>query len=49
MREYQQLMAKMKNKTITTEEKNRLFILAFGSDFMASNDKGKRKQYKEKF
>ena len=42
-------MEKMKNKTITTEEKNRLFVLAFGSEFMASNDKGKKKQYKEKF
>ena len=45
MKEYLQLTEKLSNKTITSEEKKRLFELAFGSKFMNSNDKGEIKTY----
>jgi len=39
------LNAKLQAKTITAEEKTLLFNLAFGEEYMASNDKGKKKKY----
>lgn len=41
------LYAKLLNNTITPEEKNLLFDLAFGTEFMNSNDKGTLKEYNE--
>ena len=45
MKEYLQLTEKLSNKTINLEDKKRLFELAFGSNFMNSNDKGAIKEY----
>tara|TARA_A100000171_G_C2138883_1_gene152849 strand:- start:4956 stop:5096 length:141 start_codon:yes stop_codon:yes gene_type:complete len=45
MQEYKLLHAKLVNKTITKQEQKRLFDLAFGNEFMASNDKGTLKEY----
>lgn len=45
MKEYNELSAKLSNGTITKIEKKRLFQLAFGDDFMKSNDKGAIKEY----
>lgn len=45
MGEYEKLHAKLINGTITEKQKKRLFLLAFGSDFMKSNDKGTIKEY----
>lgn len=45
MKEYNLLHAKLVNKTISKEEKKRLFLLAFGNEFMESNDKGTLKEY----
>ena len=42
-----ELKAKQASKTITTKEKNELFSIMFGEDFMQSTDKGARKQYSE--
>ena len=39
------LMAKLQAKTITKLEKSQLFSLAFGDEFMSSNDKGRKKKY----
>ncbi len=39
------LMQKLQAKTITKEEKTLLFSLAFGDDYMNSNDKGEIKTY----
>jgi hypothetical protein len=39
------LMAKLQAKTITVEEKSLLFSIAFGNEFMSSNDKGELKEY----
>jgi len=47
MKEYNLLYNKLINKTITPEEKNLLFDLAFGTEFMNSNDKGTLKEYNE--
>tara|TARA_Y100001938_G_C8041734_1_gene406509 strand:+ start:238 stop:381 length:144 start_codon:yes stop_codon:yes gene_type:complete len=44
-REYIELTEKLANKTILPHEKKRLFELAFGKKFMASNDKGTIKEY----
>ena len=46
MEEYNLLHEKLSKGTITKEEKDRLFILAFGSKFMKSNNKGKKVTYK---
>jgi len=45
MKEYLKLSEKLSNKTITPQEKKRLFELAFGSKFMNSNDKGAIREY----
>ena len=45
MQEYNLLHAKLVNKTITKQEEKRLFDLAFGNEFMESNDKGTLKEY----
>lgn len=42
---FETLSAKLSNKTITKQEKNELFLLAFGEDFMKSKDKGSKKTY----
>ena len=39
------LSAKLQAKTITVGEKKLLFSLAFGDEYMDSNDKGKKKKY----
>ena len=46
MKEYNVLYSKLINKTITKLEEERLFKLAFGTEFIASNDKGTLKEYK---
>ena len=46
MKEYKLLYKKLMNNTITEKEKNKLFNLAFGSEFMNSKDKGTLKEYK---
>lgn len=46
MKEYNLLYTKLINKTITKQEEKRLFELAFGTEFMKSNDKGTLKEYK---
>ena len=45
MKEYNLLYNKLINKTITKQEEKRLFLLAFGTEFMKSNDKGTLKEY----
>lgn len=44
MEEYKKLNEKFQNKTITEEEKERLFVLAFGQEFM--NDTNPYKKWK---
>lgn len=44
-REYERLHSKLKDGTATQEEKDRLFVLAFGTEFMKSDDKGRLKEY----
>ncbi len=39
------LMAKLQSKTITAEEKELLFSIAFGDKFMSSDDKGSKQFY----
>ena len=39
------LMAKLQAKTITAEEKKLLFSIAFGNEFIASDDKGSKQFY----
>ncbi len=46
MKEYNLLYNKLINKTITKQEEEKLFKLAFGTEFMKSNDKGTLKEYK---
>jgi|TARA_R100000482_G_scaffold84975_1_gene33903 hypothetical protein len=41
------LQAKQAAKTITADESQELFAIMFGEEYMASNDKGSRKQYAE--
>ena len=43
--EIKELEQKLASKTIKPHEKKRLFELAFGKEFMASNDKGRIKEY----
>jgi hypothetical protein len=43
---YNKLIKKLKNNTITKQEKKLLFEMAFGKRFMNSNDKGRLKEYK---
>jgi len=45
MKEYNLLYKKLISKTITKQEEKRLFELAFGTDFIKSNDKGTLKEY----
>ena len=45
MEEYDMLHKKLIDKTITPTELNRLYVLAFGEEFMNSNDKGTLKEY----
>jgi hypothetical protein len=47
MLEYENLYSKLQNNTITKLEKKRLFELAFGNEYMNSNDKGTLKEYEE--
>ena len=42
-----ELQAKQAAKTITAEETKELFAIMFGEEYMASEDKGSRKQYAE--
>ena len=44
-KEYNLLTNKLKKKTITKSEQKRLYILAFGEDYIKSNDKGSLKEY----
>jgi len=46
MEEYKILSDKLSKGTITKEEKEKLFVLAFGEQFMKSNNKGKKVTYK---
>lgn len=48
MEEYKILSDKLSKGTITKKEKERLFVLAFGTEFMNSNNKGKKITYKTK-
>lgn len=43
--EFERLYSKFINGTATRDEKNRLFVLAFGTEFMESDDKGTLKEY----
>ena len=43
--EYSRLSEKLSAGTITPKEKERLFILAFGEDYMKSKNKGKKRKY----
>lgn len=43
---YKMLSNKLKKKTITKEEMLLLNLLAFGSDYVNSNNKGELKEYK---
>ena len=45
MKEYNLLNKKLQNNTITKSEKQRLFQIAFGTEFLNSNDKGTLKEY----
>jgi hypothetical protein len=45
MQRYNELHAKLVNKTITAAEKTELFQLAFGADYMASENKGAKVSY----
>jgi hypothetical protein len=47
MKEYNLLNEKLQNNTITKLEMERLYQLAFGNEFMNSNDKGTLKEYEE--
>ncbi len=42
MKEYNLLNKKLQNKTITKEEKKRLFELAFGTKFMENKNPNKK-------
>ncbi len=42
---YNSLREKMINNTITKEEKTLLFEMAFGKEYINSNDKGTLKEY----
>tara|TARA_R100000278_G_C5384804_1_gene133864 strand:+ start:144 stop:281 length:138 start_codon:yes stop_codon:yes gene_type:complete len=44
MKEYNKLYNKLQNNTITKSEKDRLYVLAFGEDFM--NDKNSNKKWR---
>jgi len=46
----EQMIDIIKNKKISkcsSIEREQVMVFAFGAEYMASNDKGKRKQYKE--
>ena len=45
MEEYDMLQQKRIDKTITSAELKRLYVLAFGEEFMNSDDKGTLKEY----
>jgi len=45
MQRYDDLNAKLQNDTITESEKTELFQLAFGADYMASENKGEKVTY----
>ena len=45
MQRYDDLNAKLQNGTITEAEKTELFQLAFGADYMASENKGEKVIY----
>lgn len=45
--EYSRLSEKLSAGTITPKEKERLFILAFGEDYIKSKNKGKKRKYDE--
>lgn len=45
MKLYNSLREKMINNTITKEEKTLLFEIAFGKEYINSNDKGTLKEY----
>ena len=45
MEEYNLLYKKLQNNTITQSENQRLCQIAFGTEFLDSNDKGTLKEY----
>jgi len=45
MEEYDMLQQKRIDKTITSAELKRLYVLAFGEEFMNSDDKGTLEEY----
>lgn len=45
MQRYEELHQKLQNGTITEAEKTELFQLAFGADYMASENKGEKVTY----
>jgi len=45
MKRFEELHSKLVSKTISLSEKDELFQLAFGSEYMNSNDKGTVKEY----
>jgi len=45
MKRYFYLSQKLSNKTITETEKSELFKLAFGDEYMESNNKGTLREY----
>lgn len=45
MQRYEQLHQKLVNGTSTEAEKTELFQLAFGADYMASENKGEKVTY----
>ena len=45
--EYEKLYSKLLDNTITEKESERLMEIAFGNEFMNSNDKGTLKEYEE--
>ena len=48
MEKYERLSYKLGKGTITEEEKNELFIMAFGSTYLRAQDKGSLREYYEK-
>ena len=42
MKEYERLYSKLQNNTITEKEKQKLFQLAFGNEFMENKDPNKK-------
>lgn len=45
MEKYERLSTKLGNGTITEEEKDELFVMAFGSTYLRSKNKGSLREY----